>query len=727
MNVLRITITALAILLLITPQTIAQDAQPVSLFEAPVLEKQAKNLPDHELNRQYVTANLSALQLEQLHPGDAVSYRVGEEVRQFQIERAISYTGGTFSILARESGSPGNHLTLTMEEDRLKGTVHLHNYREVYHLGYDKDQRSNYMARIESGQLDVAECAVDDEFGTDTLFHTHSPRMQTQKELAETESEEVEIIDLMIVYTQAAANWMSAHSSINLVIAEAMNISQLAIDNSEVKIELQLVHTHKTDYREGDDTSGEMLRKLTTKPGVTYPWGDEFDGYMEEVHDLRDRYGADVVSLFANVSGFGGIGWLLRSTEGRPDYAFNVNRVQQMHFSTTMVHEIGHNMGNHHSRNQASAAAGWDGGLFNYSTGWRWTGDDGNGYVSVMTYVEDLDGNEDYTRVPYFSNPDISYEGQVTGSYHDSYAPADNALSMNEIRSVIAGYREVPTPPDSPPAAPVLTIPEDGAEGVSLTGQLGWQRTDETDQYRAQVSSTPDFSSLEIDEVLTQTYLNLDNLLNDLTDYYWRVKAENVVGAGDWSETRSFQTVIEAPENVTLSSPADGSFQIPTNSELIWFESDRAEEYIVQISEEKSFGSLVGEFNTNEPRFSEGSALDPETIYYWRVRASNEGGKSEWSNVWMMTTLIEETAMEANYPNPFNNATTINYQLSEQSNVVLEVYDIAGRKVTTLVNEQKEPRIHTVVLDGANMASGIYILRIRIGDFTDTQRITLIK
>lgn len=718
----------LAILLLITPQLFGQESRPVSLFEAHGDQPPAKNLPGHELTRQYVTANLSALQLERLQPGDAVSYRTGDQVRQFQIERASSYTDGTFSILAREPGSPGNHLTLTMEEDRLKGTVHLHNYREVYHLGYDSEQRANYMARVDSGQLDVAECAVDDEFETHTFSQTpSSPRKQISSELAGAESGEIETIDLMIVYTPAAASWMSAHSSINHVIAEAMNTSQLAIDNSEVQIDLQLVHTHETDYKEGDDTSGEMLRKLTTKPGVTYSWGNEFDGYMEEIHDLRDEYGADVVSLYAYVSGFGGIGWLLRSTDGRPDYAFNVNRVQQMHYSTTMVHEIGHNMGNHHSRNQASNAAGSDGGLFSYSTGWRWTGDDGNGYVSVMTYTEDPDGNKDYTRVPYFSNPDISHQGQPTGSYDEPHAPADNSLSMNEIRSVIAGYREVPPPPESPPATPVLTLPEDGAEGVKLTGHLGWQKTDQTDHYRVQVATDPDFNNMEIDKVVTQAYLTLDSSLDYLTDYYWRVQAENEVGAGDWSETRSFQTIIEAPESVTLSSPADGSFQVPTGPELTWFESDRAAEYTVQISADESFKNSIAEFNTTDPLLSEGNILDPETIYYWRVRASNDGGNSEWSTAWMMTTLIEESAMEANYPNPFNSGTTINYQLSERSNVVLEVYDIAGRKVTTLVNEQQEPRIHTVVLDGANMASGIYILRIRAGDFTDTQRITLIK
>lgn len=83
--------------------------------------------------------------------------------------------------------------------------------------------------------------------------------------------------------------------------------------------------------------------------------------------------------------------------------------------------------------------------------------------------------------------------------------------------------------------------------------------------------------------------------------------------------------------------------------------------------------------------------------------------------------------LDHNYPNPFNPSTTIRFGIPEEQSVKLEVYDILGRRVQTLINERMDSGTHTTVFDGARFASGVYIYRLRTGDATITRKMTLIK
>ena len=89
--------------------------------------------------------------------------------------------------------------------------------------------------------------------------------------------------------------------------------------------------------------------------------------------------------------------------------------------------------------------------------------------------------------------------------------------------------------------------------------------------------------------------------------------------------------------------------------------------------------------------------------------------------------------LEQNYPNPFNPNTTINFALPEQARVTLEVYNMLGQRVNTLVaGEELTAGYHNVVWDGRNqagnpVASGVYIYRIQAGDFTDVKKMMFLK
>ncbi len=88
---------------------------------------------------------------------------------------------------------------------------------------------------------------------------------------------------------------------------------------------------------------------------------------------------------------------------------------------------------------------------------------------------------------------------------------------------------------------------------------------------------------------------------------------------------------------------------------------------------------------------------------------------------------IEKSKLHPNYPNPFNNQTTINYQVNRESDVAIDLFNITGQRIARLVDEKKERGIHSIQFNGSSLASGVYILRLLAGGETDHQKITFIK
>lgn len=84
-------------------------------------------------------------------------------------------------------------------------------------------------------------------------------------------------------------------------------------------------------------------------------------------------------------------------------------------------------------------------------------------------------------------------------------------------------------------------------------------------------------------------------------------------------------------------------------------------------------------------------------------------------------------SLDQNYPNPFNPTTQIIYSIPNAAYVQLDVFDMLGRKVQSLVSERKQMGSHQVIFDASNFSSGIYIYRLQAGAFVDTRKLTLIK
>lgn len=89
--------------------------------------------------------------------------------------------------------------------------------------------------------------------------------------------------------------------------------------------------------------------------------------------------------------------------------------------------------------------------------------------------------------------------------------------------------------------------------------------------------------------------------------------------------------------------------------------------------------------------------------------------------------IPSDFVLSQNYPNPFNPSTKIGYNLSTNSFVTLKVYDILGREIETLVNEEKSIGNYEVEFNASNLPSGTYFYRIAAGDFIETKKMILVK
>jgi len=99
----------------------------------------------------------------------------------------------------------------------------------------------------------------------------------------------------------------------------------------------------------------------------------------------------------------------------------------------------------------------------------------------------------------------------------------------------------------------------------------------------------------------------------------------------------------------------------------------------------------------------------------------------EWVVKEGVSNVPSEFALSQNYPNPFNPTTLIKYDLPVDCQVRLEVYNILGQKVTTLIDGKQRAGYKTARWDASTFSSGIYFYRLQAGDFVETRKMILLK
>jgi hypothetical protein len=189
------------------------------------------------------------------------------------------------------------------------------------------------------------------------------------------------------------------------------------------------------------------------------------------------------------------------------------------------------------------------------------------------------------------------------------------------------------------PAQVTLESPAASATGLSVQAQLKWNSALRAATYELQVTPSSNFSTI-LQSLESMDTLETINGLSNYTTYYWRVRATNVGGAGPWSTSRSFRTIVAAPEVPLLLSPNNNATGSALKSTLQWSASARAQSYHIQTSTAASFGTLLVNDSNLTSLSLQMSAATYNTTYYWRVRAKNNGGVSAWSSPWSLTTVV---------------------------------------------------------------------------------------
>jgi hypothetical protein len=251
------------------------------------------------------------------------------------------------------------------------------------------------------------------------------------------------------------------------------------------------------------------------------------------------------------------------------------------------------------------------------------------------------------------------------------------------------------------------------------------------------------FTAVVVDDsTLTTPKKAVSGLLNS-KKYYWRVNAKNVGGTSNYSSAFNFTTIIAIPAVPVLVSPANSSQEQPAKLILSWGAVPGADTYRLQFATDFQFTALLVDDSTLVATSKTVGPLDLGKQYYWRVNAKNIAGTSSFSaafNFKVTTTDVitpgempKEFSLSQNYPNPFNPTTSIQFGLPVRSSVTMEIYNILGVKVRTLIRgEVMNAGFHQMEWNGkddagAAVTSGVYMYRINAGTFQVTKKMMMLK
>ncbi len=251
-------------------------------------------------------------------------------------------------------------------------------------------------------------------------------------------------IDVMVIYTPEAKHFGGGRAAIEALIDLLVTGTNRAYASSEVIQRIRLVFRDEVEYVE-DGASIVDLRRLR---------GDS-DGYLEQVHSLRDMYAADLVHILVSRSDVGGRAQLHTTelAELEEPFGFGLT-LARVWAELIFAHELGHNMGLRHDRYvEPGAGSAWNFGYVNQrafdpesleSSHWR----------TVMAYDNQCDevGGFYCPRIPYFSNPDLTYLGDPLGVPVSSPSigvdgPADAVRTLNARREITSNFRRSSSSP----------------------------------------------------------------------------------------------------------------------------------------------------------------------------------------------------------------------------------------------------------------------------------------
>ncbi len=222
-------------------------------------------------------------------------------------------------------------------------------------------------------------------------------------------------IDVLVVYTDDVRQ---ASSNIASEIQLAIDETNQSYQNSAINQRVRLVHSQEVLYAEAGDMEADL-------DCITF-----IDGCLDQVHQLRDDYGADAVSFWVETGDYCGIAWLMQTVSHDFEaYAFSVVDRGCATGYYVFGHELGHTMGAHHDRANATEQ-----GAYPYSYGYQ---DPNQHWRTIMAY----NCPSGCPRVQYWSNPDVTYVGKPMGVPAGDPEAADNHRTLNNTASTVSAFR----------------------------------------------------------------------------------------------------------------------------------------------------------------------------------------------------------------------------------------------------------------------------------------------
>ena len=228
-------------------------------------------------------------------------------------------------------------------------------------------------------------------------------------------------LDLMVLYTPAARAAAGGKAGVENLIALGVTETNVAYANSGIVPRVRLVRMEEIYYGESTEDILVDLQRLQNPK----------DRQIDKVHRLRNQHQADLVMLVGESTAGGcGIAFVMRNggTATFQSFAFSYVARQCISPTYSFAHELGHNMGSQHASDDSFTGEG----AFPYSYGYK---DPGFVFRTVMATGCAC------PRVLHFSNPQISFQGRVTGTELQ-----DNAQSINNVRNFVANFRVSPRP-----------------------------------------------------------------------------------------------------------------------------------------------------------------------------------------------------------------------------------------------------------------------------------------
>ena len=216
------------------------------------------------------------------------------------------------------------------------------------------------------------------------------------------------------------------------------------------------------------------------------------------------------------------------------------------------------------------------------------------------------------------------------------------------------------------------------------------------------------------------------------------MNADAVGGTSPYSSRRVFATGIPVASNPSLIYPGPDQSVYPENLKLYWHKSiPDVDRYWVDVALDQAFNFSLPPDSMVTDTTKTITGLENNKSYYWRVRAHNAGGWGPYSDVRKFTrdiTSVEgrpetptEFSLAQNYPNPFNPATVIDFAVPAESRVTIEVFNLLGQRVVTLVDEVMSVGYHTTKFDAASIPSGLYLYRMVAGQTSFIRKMMLVK